>query len=221
MTKMWKRIGLPALVGALALWGAQPLHASLVYYTIDANTSALTGTSGYLEFQFNPGVAPVDPAFADVEYVVSDGTLLTPATDIGDVSGALPAIVQINNTDLTNDHAEGFTYGTSFRVYVVMSVPVVSGSAFSGSSFYLTLDDGSFTPLIAAGPLVEIDLDSNGNPTVINNSPNSEAMVNNGTPEPSSGWMLLAAGLALFAALCISRMRKTHFGPQINTDEHR
>jgi hypothetical protein len=117
--------------------------------------------------------------------------------DNGDVSGSLPGTVQINNTDVQNEYTDGFTYGSFFDVFVDLDIPTISDNAQSGDSFYLTLFDSSFDPLIgqggSIGQLVEIDLDTNGSPTVQNFSPNGEATVT-ATPEPAS-LLLLATGL--------------------------
>jgi hypothetical protein len=188
-----QRKALVAVAGAVALLAVQAANASAIYQ-IYVNTTEIQGTTGYIDFQFNPGFPPIsDPAYALVDNFDSDGTLTTPASDIGDVSGAFPGSVQINNTDQTNDHAEGFIFGSFFDVFVDLEIPSISGNASSGSSFFLSVLDSGFNPLITSGSLVEIDLDTLGNPTVTNNSPNSEATVTV-APEPAS-LMLLAIGL--------------------------
>ena len=191
------------LFAAIALAIASPAKAGLLY-SISLDTMSLTGITGYVEFQFNPGPPSTDPATAIISDFSSDGTLTTPAGDIGDVTGAFPNPVQINNTDAVNDHAEGFTFGSFFDVFVELEIPNISGTATSGSSFFLTLDDSSFNPLIAPGPVVEIDLDPLGNPSVINNSPNSEATVVL-LPEPRGAMMLTGLLMALAAVRLMRR----------------
>ena len=91
------------------------------------------------------------------------------------MAGSLPSTVTIANTDVINEYTPGFTYGNMVTFDVTLSVPTVSGSAGSGSSFFFSLLDSGFTPLLAsmsspAGQLIEIDLDATGNPTIVNYS---------------------------------------------------
>jgi hypothetical protein len=201
---MKKRLLLGTFGVMLMVLGAVDAHARPIY-EISVNTSSLIGTSGFLDFIFNPGAGPVDPASATLFGFTSDGTLTGPSY-IGDVSGALPGTVTINNTDVDNDYTEGFVYGTYFDIFVDLDIPDISDEAQSGDSFYMTLFDSNFDPLLGEGDigqLVEIDLDTNGSPTVQNFSPDGEAMVM-GTPEPAS-LLLLATGLS---ALFSRRLRR-------------
>jgi hypothetical protein len=201
MTTLRRGLLLAAFGVMLAVLGAVDARAGAIY-DINVNTTSLAGTSGYLDFVFNPGAAPVDPASVTLFGFTSDGTLTGPyLPDLGDVTGTLPGTVTINNTDVDNDHTEGFVFGSFFDIFVDLDIPAISDDAQSGDSFYLTLFDSGFLPLIGQGQpfgqLVEIDLDTNANPTVQNFSPDGEATVT-ATPEPAS-LVLLATGLgALF-----------------------
>jgi hypothetical protein len=196
-----------ATFGALFMvLGSPHGHAGSIY-EISVNTSSLTGTSGFLDFIFNPGAAPVDPASATLYGFSSDGTLGAPSY-IGDVSGTFPGAVTINNTDVDNDYTEGFVYGTYFDISLDLDIPDISDQAQSGDSFYMTLFDTNFDPLLGEGDigqLVEIDLDTNGSPTVQNFSPDGEAMVM-GTPEPAS-LLLLATGLSALFRIRLGKKR--------------
>jgi hypothetical protein len=155
-------------------------------FEINVNTTSAQGTSGYLDFQFNPGfIAPVDPASATITDFITDGILMTAAPPFGDVTGSLPGTVTINNTDVTNEYTPGFTYGSFFDVFVTLDIPLVSGGAASGNVFTLDVEDSSFDSLLGSFPTVEIDLDATtGEPTVTNNS--NGAAVAAEVPEPSS-----------------------------------
>jgi hypothetical protein len=185
------------LLGMIGLLVVRPACADQIY-EINVNTTALQSTTGYLDFQFNPGSpTPSDAASASLFDFTSDGSLTAPAGDIGDVTGAFPGIVIINNTDVANDHAEGFVYGSFFDVFVDLDVPIFSGNAASGSSFLLTLLDDSFNPILTEDALVQVDLDTNGIATITNNSPNGEASISS-VPEPDSIVLVAAGLLALF-----------------------
>ena len=188
---------------AMVCLGALPARAGLIYL-IQVDTTSLSGVTGYIDLQFNPGFpAPSDNAVAIVDQFTSDGALTTPAGDIGDVTGAFPGTVAIHNTGPVNDHAEGFTFGSFLWLDVYAYIPTISGSAASGSSFLLELLDDSFNPILTSGVLVEIDLDTDGNRIVINNSPGSEAIVTE-VPEANGG-VLLAIGLA---GILVGRARR-------------
>jgi hypothetical protein len=195
MTKKRSTIWLQAVVAVCAILllpgGAR---ASLITWEITVNTSALEGTPGYLDFQFNPGDTLFDPASATLSGFVSDGTLTGALSDVGsDVTGTLPGTVVLNN-DLLNDHTEGFTIGSFFDVFVTVDIPNVSGSATGGNRFSLDVQDSGYNSLLGGFPAVEIDLDATtGQPTITNNS--GGAAVVNQTPEPAS-LLMIVSGLA-------------------------
>ncbi len=173
-------------------------------FEITVNTSSLTGTSGYLDFQFNPGDTPFDAASATLTGFTTDGILTAALPNIGDVSGALPGQVVINNTQVLNEYTPGFTYGSFFDVFVNLTIPTISGTATGGSSFTLDVEDTNFNSLLGAFPAVEIDLDATtGQPSITNNS-GGAATVTNVTPEPDFLWL---AGLGL-AGLIVARRRQ-------------
>lgn len=191
-----------------ALGWAASAQAASITYQIEVDTSSVEATNGYLDFQFNPGNPPSDPASATLTDFTTDGILTGPLLpDLGAVTGALPGTVVIDNTDALNEHTEGFTYGSFFDVFVTLDIPTVSGTASSGSSFALSVWDTNFLPVLTGDPLVEIDLEAiTGTPSVINNSVNGVAVVTavTQTPEPGS---LPVVGMGL-AALVVLRFRQ-------------
>jgi hypothetical protein len=171
-------------------------------FVITVNTSSLQGTSGYMDFQFNPGNTPFDAASATITNFTTDGTLGAALPNIGDVSGALPGQVVINNTDALNEYTQGLIYGSFFDLTVNLTTPTVSGTATGGSSFTLDAQDSNFNSLLGGFPAVEIDLDATtGQPSVTNNSGGAATVV--ATPEPDSLWLM---GLG-FAGLLVARRR--------------
>jgi hypothetical protein len=140
-------------------------------FVITVNTSSLQGTSGYLDFQFNPGNTPFDAASATITGFTTNGTLTTALPNIGDVSGALPGQVVIQNTQVLNEYTQGLTYGSYFDLTVNLAIPTVSGTATGGSSFTLDVEDSDFNSLLGSFPTLEIDLDATtGQPSITNNS---------------------------------------------------
>jgi hypothetical protein len=201
MTRIRANWYFAALGLSAALMLAQSAQADS--FNITVNTSGLQGTSGYLDFQFNPGNTPFDAASATITGFTTDGTLGAALPNIGDVSGALPGQVVINNTDVLNEYTQGVTYGSFFDVTVNLTIPAVSGTAVGGSSFTLDVEDSDFNSLLGSFPAVEIDLDATtGQPSVTNNTDGAASVV--ATPEPDSLWLM---GLG-FAGLVVARRRQ-------------
>ena len=174
-------------------------------FEFHVNTSSLQGTSGYLDFQFNPGNTPFDAASATIMDFTTDGTLTAALPNIGDVSGALPGQVTINNTQVLNEYTQGFTYGSFFDVWVNLTIQSVSGAAAGGSSFTLDAQDSNFNSLLGGFPAVEIDLDATtGQSSTTNNSGGAASVAEYVTPEPGSLWLM---GLG-FAGLFVARRRQ-------------
>jgi hypothetical protein len=157
-------------------------------FSITVNTNSLKGTSGYLDFQFNPGNTPFDAASATITGFTTDGTLTAALPNIGDVSGALPGKVVINNTQVLNEYTQGLTYGSFFDVFVNLTIPTVSGTAIGGSSFTLDAEDTSFNSLLGSFPAVEIDLNTAGQSSITNNSDGAASVA--AIPEPGSLWLV-------------------------------
>jgi hypothetical protein len=178
----------------IALLMAGALQAGVITYDIQVDTSAISGTSGYLDFQFNPGDTPYDAGTAMLSGFMTDGMLTGALSDIGDVSGDLPDLVAIDDSDVDNEYTDGIIYGSYFDVQVTLDVPIVSGMAVGGNRFTVDVEDTGFGSLLGGFPLVQIDLDATtGAPTVTNNSLADQASVA-ATPEPGS-MALLGLGL--------------------------
>lgn len=203
MTHIPSRAFATVLSFSAALLLAGTAQAGVLTYEISVDTAGLSGSSGYLDFQFNPGNTSYDSGSATITNFATDGGLTTglPAlSNLGDVTGALPGPVTINNTDATNEYTPAFTYGSFFDVFVTLDVPVVSGTATGGSVFSLDVEDASNNPLLGSFPALEINLDATtGAPMITNDSGGAINVAE--TPEPTT----LALSGMILAGLVVAR----------------
>ena len=202
---MCKRI---LILAILCLCFVGVASADSATYLISVNTSSIAGTSGSLDFQFNPG-AMSQAADAQVLGFTSNGSLGAPSTT-GDASGTLPGTVSLDNGTAFNDYSAGFTYGSTLTFDVNLSGPALTspnGTSSSGSSFAFSMfSDGSGTmPTLTSdttdGFAVTIDVNLDGTTTLKNFSNETSAgLLATTTPEPGT-LLLMAAGLAGIVAL--------------------
>ena len=134
---------------------AVPAEAGVVY-SVSVDTSLLTsGTTGNLNFQFNPGGGSQE-ASASLSNFTTDGTLTGVPTLTGDVSGTLPGTVTFGNSTAFNDYFHGFTFGSSFSFLLTLYGPAIdapNGTATSGTTFGVAMfDDLGTTPLLTTDP---------------------------------------------------------------------
>jgi hypothetical protein len=177
--------------------------AGPVTYQVTVATSSIAGTSGSLDFQFNPGPLSSQPGTAQLMNFSSNG-ILDPS-DIfttGHVSGAhLPATLTFDNGTALNEYFEGFTYGSTLNFQVILSGLALmapngtgSGSVFAFSMFS---DAAGTQPVLTTdttfGIAVKIAVNPNGTSTVTDNSRQTAVGL---VPEPTPLW-LMAAPLAL------------------------
>jgi hypothetical protein len=174
--------------------------------SLNVDTSALNGQSGYLDIQFNPGDSTALSATVTVSnFQTSGGSLVQPSTLTGDASGSLPGTLTLDNGTPYNDIFQGFTFGTNFSLDVDFSGPAVdSPGGTTGSSFALSLyaADG-VTPLLTTDPngsVATLNLNADGTITVMTfpQSPtNTTPVVTYGpataTPEPSTIAILISS----------------------------
>jgi hypothetical protein len=169
-------------------------------WNIAVNTSSISGTTGYLEFQFDPGLDAVAFATTSVEGFSSDGVLdLSPGAleTFGDVNGNLPGTVTLTNETYENYYSPGFTYGTFIDFTVDLSL-LGLGTPFSGSTFGFFMYDSGLNPLLAngsspGGEAFDLDLNPDYSTSVINYSAQTQIT----TPEPNTLLLLFVPALAL------------------------
>ena len=195
-----------ALIPVIALLGALPVQAdSVSLVTVD--TTSVAGSSGFLDFTFDPGPFPTQSAFAGVSGFASDGTLGAPAVS-GDVTGSLPPSMTLNNDTPFNDYFTAFTFGDTLSFSLTLGGPAVDspdGLAASGSTFAFSVfsDDGA-TPLLTSDTLdgfaFTIDVELNGSAKLTNfSAATSVTQAISAVPEPATGWLCGACLMALIA----------------------
>lgn len=200
---MLKRMILPAVLFALT---AACAHADGVTYDVSVNTSSISGTSGALDFQFDPGPFGSQAATLAITGFSSDGTLGT-AFSTGDVAGTLPGELDFDNLMSFNDYFTDFTYGSTISFDVTLSGPAITspdGVSQSGSSFFFSMYDDNGNPLLTSDPFgtaVELDINLDGSTSATVSSDESSAvMPTSNVPEPGAS-LLLTCGLILLVGL--------------------
>jgi PEP-CTERM motif len=207
-----------ALLTIIGISSAGSARANPLSYQVTINTSAVTGTSGNLDLQFNPGLLPgTQLATASVQSFSTNGTLGT-ATLTGDVSGTLPGPLSFDNQTAFNDDFQAMVFGTNIQFDLLLSGPALlapDGTSVSGSIFGIGLwDSTGINPLLTSDPngfagIVNINLDGSGTtstfltntggPPVVTFTPKVTTIV----PEPGS---ILLFGTGVMAI--VGRVRK-------------
>lgn len=187
--------------------------AADVSYSVSVNTGSLSGTSGSLDFNFNPGPLISQLASADIQNFSDDGSLSGSPILTGDVSGTLPSTVAFDNAGAFNDYFEGFTFGNTLMFDVHLYGPAVNspdGVSTSGSSFGFSMfsDSAGTIPALtidADGFAFTVAVNLNGTTTVTDfSSQTSVEPAISPVPEKSS---LAPVGTAI-ALLAVFRLRR-------------
>lgn len=148
--------------------------SAAVSYMVNIDTSSVNGTSGFIDFQFNPGNASSQAATIQVVNFDPDGGTLTGVPAVtGNVSGTLPGVLTFANSTALNEYFQGFTYGTRISFTVVLSGPAIdapNGTATAGSTFSISLFDAGQNPILTnqaalSGAVAQIDINLNGTTT--------------------------------------------------------
>ncbi|HVX12138.1 MAG TPA: NF038129 family PEP-CTERM protein [Pirellulales bacterium] len=147
-----------------------------ISYPIEIDTSALQGTAGSIDFQFNPGAAPgAQPAVATIsDLTVTGGSLTSAVTDVGAASGSFPGAVELVNSSALNEVEQGITFGTSIHFEVTISGSAVEepNNGDFGSAFAVQiLGADGLTPqstVDPSGAVNKVDVSPDGSTTVTN-----------------------------------------------------
>jgi hypothetical protein len=199
---------------ALALWCLAPAGAArgeTVTYIVDVNTTSLSTSSGYIDFQFNPADSSSLSATAVVNNFSTDGSVGAQAFQQGDATGPGSgpfSSLSFDNGTATNELTYAFTYGMGASFDVILSQATVGGS---GSTFSFSLLDTNGN-LLSDGPAtVTITINSDGSTTGTAYPPiavgGPTATVTLATvPEPST---MVLGGLSIAALLGWCRVRRS------------
>ena len=139
---------LSALLTGLVWPGAA--IASTVY-TVTADTSAIAGTDGYLDLQFEPSPVTPNLATAVVTGFSTDGTLTGAASLTGDVTGQLPGALTFDNQTVFNDYFQETTFGNTETFTVTLNGPTPMSGSSSAFNIAFYGSDGA-TPLLTDSP---------------------------------------------------------------------
>ena len=115
-------------IATLALLSVSAAAGAPIQYLINVDTSSVSvnGTSGFLEFQFNPGGVS-QPAFATISsFNPGGGTLDAPQVAGSVAGGPLPAPLTFTNDPPFNDVFQPFTYGSFFSFVLSLNGPALS-----------------------------------------------------------------------------------------------
>jgi hypothetical protein len=146
-------------------------------YDVTVDTSSIAGTTGSLDFNFNPGPLVTQSASLQILSFASDGTLVGNPTLTGNVSGTLPATVTFDNGTPFNDYFTGFKYGSTLVFRVTLYGPAISSpdnSSTSGSTFAFSMfaDAAGSKPVLTTdttnGFALTVDVNLDGTTTVTN-----------------------------------------------------
>jgi hypothetical protein len=204
-----------AVLAAAFLLGVVPAHASIAY-SVSVDTSSVSGDSGFLDFQFQPG-ASSQSGSVEVSNFAPSGALGS-ASPSGNVTGSLPPSITITNDasppPFGNDYFIGFMYGSSLTFLLTFDGPVIEtpNNSPDGSTFTFSMFAGD-----GAAPLLTTDTTDgfaflvNVNPdgsTDVNDFITSSHSIEEVTPEPGS-MGLIGLGLVLVLRLRYAQLHRT------------
>ncbi len=185
-----------------------------VQYQVTVNTASVVTTTGFLDFQFNPGNASSQSATAVLSNF-SGGTINGAPSTTGNVSGTLPTTVTMINSTPFQELFQSFTFGPSFTFLLSLSGPALdtpNGTSTAGTTFGLGLYDSGQNPILTSqgagtgfAGQVQINLNGSTTPTGFLQStgaPSVVTFVQVVVPEPGAMGLV---GLGLAALLLVKR----------------
>lgn len=177
---------------ALSIAIGAPAALAGPMYRVSLDTSALAGTTGYLDLGLNGPLdaAPTVARVGNFSGAFLDGGVLPPS---GDVSGDIVNGVVLRNGPDFNFFDQLVAFGGLFSFDVSFEL----GGGDNGTVFSVAFIDEALNVLGAAGNVLELNLVS-GLPAELQLVEGEFASVAE-VPEPGA-WLLLASGLLLLVA---------------------
>ncbi len=201
-----------AAAAALLAAVSTPAQAD-VMFTVDINTSSLSGQGGGIYLQFDPGLNADLASVSIANFSVAAPGALDPASALnfsdGGASGSLDSNnLTIWNTFALNDYGEALTFGSHITFLVDLNIPATL-TGDSGSEFLIQVTGPDLlTPLLTADPsgnLVTMSYDTTGALSVLSTNPDAaKVSAVSAVPEPG-GFVLLGSVLVLL--LLVGRKR--------------
>ena len=194
----------PIAAGMIAMAALPPIAAANTY-NVNVNTSSVSGTSGFLDFQFDTGNGSSQAATAIIR-AFTGGTFTGSPSITGTVIGTLPATTTLTNSTPLNEYFVGFQFGSAFSFALDLSGPAVTspnGTSTAGSTFGIGIYDAGENPILTnqtsttgyAG-LIDILLSGATRPTAFPNGTGPSVVTFTAVvPEPAT-IALIGAGLA-------------------------
>ena len=190
--------------------------ADPITYNVTVDTSSISGTSGSLDFQFNPGPLTTQASSLQILEFSSDGSLAGSPALTGDVGGALPGTLTFDNGTQFNDYFDDFTFGSTLSFQVSLYGPALSspdGVSTSGSDFAFSMfsDPPGTIPTLTTdtvdGFASTIDVNLDGTTTVTD--PSIQTIIASSTviPEPSN-LLLMATGFCGLAGILLRQQAR-------------
>lgn len=207
-----KKTTLLTAISLLGLLRAEPARAASLpnqVFQLAVDTSSIAGTTGAIDFQFNPG--PNTFQSAAVEVSAFAGAQSTSDQQTGSVTGGpLPNALTMNNTGALNEDLESIVFGDTFSLTLDFSGTAINNpggsNPQSGSIFTLGLfsDAAATMPVLTYDPngfIFEEIINPGGQLTTEVISPQASLV-----PEPGSCALL---GLAVFGVTALQLRSKT------------
>jgi hypothetical protein len=195
------------------------LQAATVF-SVTIDTSSLpAATPGYLDFLFNGGGTPFDPATAAIGGFSTNGTLNAASVSRTNSTGTLPGAVSLSNSNA--EYLEGIAFGATIGFNLQFTGPAItspsgtgSGSTFTLSLLNSTQDGAYLTSNVNDGFLLEFNIDTHGNitPVTYTTATGAPSVVSiaaaSTVPEPANCF------LAVLGLLGIAKSKKRCFSPK-------
>ncbi len=195
---------LAILAFLLCLIPAGTLSAAPILYLTTINTTAISGTTGFIEFGFMPGFGALDATVTIANFTPTASLLGTPVATPG-VLGSLSSVLTIDNSAGFNDYSQAFQFGNSITFLLGFDGPALrtpdTGAPGDTLFSFWMLDSGGVNPALPpVGPqdvtfTINVNVDGTTTPQIYNPVVTLEVVA---TPEPSA-FLLLGLGLAAVA----------------------